>query len=318
MTEKGSARGPSPIQEIDSGLAYFRGKVVPLKEANINIATHALNYGTGCFEGIRAYWNEKEGQLFGLFMREHFERFLDSCSLLRIDPGLTVPELVDVTKDLLRQNAFRQDAYVRPLAFKASRVVKVGLSGLRDEVAIFVAPLGDYVSVGGLSLQVSTWHRIPDNAVPSRSKTTGSYVNGYLAADQAHRDGYDEALLLNQAGHVAEASGANLFIVRKGTLVTPPVTEDILEGLTRTSVFELAKAEGIPVLERPIDRSELFIADEAFLTGTAAQIAPVTMIDKRKVGSGSPGPISIRLQEIYFRAARGDDPKYRHWLTPVY
>lgn len=313
----GSA-GPSPTQEIQGGMAFFRGQIVPLAEANVSITTHALNYGTGCFEGIRAYWNEDREQLFVLKMRDHYRRFLNSCRLVRIECPYTLDELCDTTLQLLRQNHLREDVYIRPLAFKASQVIKVTLDGLRDEIAIFCAPMGNYVSVSGLSVQVSAWERISDNAVPSRAKTTGSYVNAALAVDQAKRDGYDDTILLNSEGHVAEASGANLFIVRGGRLVTPSVTEDILEGITRQAVRTLAARLGYEVQERTIDRTELYVCEEAFLVGTGAQVAPIVSVDRRPVGDGQVGPVVRALQEAYFRAVRGDDPECLDWLDPVY
>ncbi|MBX5477417.1 MAG: branched-chain amino acid transaminase [Clostridia bacterium] len=316
----GATRGwtASKKKEIEGGLAFWGGRIVPLSEANVNIATHALNYGTGCFEGIRAYWVEEAEQLYLLKLPEHYRRFMKSCALLRIECPYTVEELCAWTVRLLREGQVRHDAYVRPLGLKASRVIGVGLSGLRDEFGIFYAPLGNYVAMDGLRACVSPWQRISDNAVPSRSKTTGSYVNISLAVDQARRDGYDEAILLNAQGHVSEASGANIFLVRNGRLITPPVTEDILEGITREAVMDLATALGIPVEERVVDRTELYVADEIFLTGTAAQVAPVTSVDGRPVGDGRVGPISRRLQEAYLDAVRGRNPAYASWLTPVY
>lgn len=314
----GGAEGPSPLNEIEKGHAFWRGRIVPLEEATITIATHALHYGTGCFEGIRAYWNAERGQLYVLKMEAHYRRFHHSCSILRIACPYSMEELGEATLRLLRENDMRQDVYIRPIAFKAARVIKVGLSGLRDEVGIICAPMGDYADIGGIRVQVSSWQRINDNAMPSRSKTTGSYVNIALAVDDARRNGCDEALLLNSQGHVSEASGANLFVLRNGVLVTPPVTEDILEGITRDIVFDLAAEDGIRVVERPVDRTELYVADEMFLTGTGAQIAPVIEVDGRAVGTGAPGPVTLSLQQAFFRAVRGEDPRRAHWLTPVY
>lgn len=313
-----AAQGASPLEEIEPNIAFWRGRFMPLAEANVNLATHALQYGTGCFEGIRAYWNARQEQLYVLKMVEHYQRFLSSCRLLRIECPYGVEELAELTIRLLRENRARADMYIRPIAIKASRVIKVTLSGLRDEVGIFCVSMGDYVSTGGLHVQISAWQRISDNAVPSRSKTTGSYVNTALAYDQAYRDGYDDCLLLNGSGHVAEASGANFFIVRDGVLITPPVTEDILEGITRRCVMELAREMGRETIERPIDRTEVYTADEAFLCGTGVQVAPITRVDGRPLGGGTVGPFAKALQERYFRACRGEDPNHRDWLTPVY
>jgi branched-chain amino acid aminotransferase len=313
-----SAAGPSARQEIEGGVCYFQGQLRPLAEANVSIATHALNYGTGCFEGIRAYWSEADGQLYVLKGREHFDRLVRSARILRIELGVGADELLDIAVRMLRENGFRQDVYVRPLAFKAARIIKVALTGVRDEVAMFAVPMGDYVATTGLRVTVSNWQRIADNIIPSRAKVTGAYVNAALASDGAAQDGYDEAIMLGEDGHVAEASSANLFMVRDGVLVTPPVTADILEGITRLVVKELAADLGLALEERTIDRTELYVADELFLCGTGVQVAPVVEVDRRPVGAGVPGPVTGRLQEAYFRAVRGQERRYAHWLTPVY
>ena len=312
------AKGPSPLQEIDEGWAYLGGRFVPFAEAQVSLFTHALHYGTGCFEGIRAYWNEIRKDLFVLRMEDHYRRFRQSAAMLRIDDLGSAQELGEITIELLRRSNPRQDVYIRPIAFKASRVIKVGLSGLRNELAVLAVPMGDYVSTTGLSVQVSAWRRISDTAMPSRSKITGSYVNIALAVDEARQNGYDEALLLNDDGHLSEGSGSNVFVVRRGEVSTPPITADILEGITRDVAMALLRAKGLRVTERPIDRTELYVADEVFLTGTGAQIAPVTSVDRRPVGTGEIGPITRDLQETYFRAVRGDDGRYASWLTPVY
>jgi len=312
------ANGPSPLNEIEQGVAFFQGRIVPVAEAQVSVATHALHYGTGCFEGIRAYWSARNEQLYVLKMADHYRRFLASCRMIRIDCPYTVEDLERHTLALLRQGGFRQDVYLRPIAFKASKVIKVALSGLRDEVAILAVPMGDYADVRGVRAMVSAWQRISDNAIPARSKLTGSYINIALAVDDAKHKGFDEAILVGADGHVAEGTGSNVFIVRQGRLITPPVTADILEGITRTLIMALAAADGIPVEERAIDRTELYVADEIFLAGTGAQIAPVVDVDDRPVGTGRVGPITARLQEEYFRAVRGEDARYGDWLTPVY
>ncbi|HHY67846.1 MAG TPA: branched-chain amino acid transaminase [Alicyclobacillus sp.] len=313
-----SAQGPSPKQEISGGYCFFKGQIMPLADANLNISTHALNYGTGCFEGIRAYWNAEQEQLYMLKGLEHYQRLLRSCRILKIECPYSVEELIDWTVRVLQKNNYREDVYIRPLAFKASQVIKVTLSGLRDEIAIFTVPMGDYVKTEGLSVVVSNWLRVADNIIPSRAKVTGAYINPALASDAANADGYDEAIMLSTDGQVSEASSANLFVVRDGTLVTTPVTADILEGVTRRAVITLAKDLGIPYEVRNIDRTELYVADEMFLAGTGAQIAAITSVDRRPVGSGEVGPVTRRLQEVYFRALRGYDERYRDWLTPVY
>jgi branched-chain amino acid aminotransferase len=296
---------------------YHCGELVKLGNIRLSPATHALNYGTGVFEGIRAYWNEGRGTLQVLKLREHYERFEKSCRMLRIDLPHTVDELCEITLEILRRNAPREDTYIRPLAYKSAASVGVKLT-VEEELSIFTVPMGNYVELTGLRCCVSSWRRTPDTAIPARGKLTGSYINTALAVDEAQRGGYDDAIFLTQDGHVSEASAANIFLLRKGGLVTPPVTADILEGITRDAVMELAEKElGMPVMLRDVDRTELYVADEVFLTGTGYQIAPVVEIDGRKVGSGEMGPVAGRLQELYFEAARGDNPDYGHWTVAV-
>lgn len=301
----------------DAEWCYHNGELVRMGDVRLSPATHALNYGTGVFEGIRAYWSEERGTLQVLKLREHYERFERSCRMLRIDLPLSVDELCDITLEILRRNAPREDTYIRPLAYKAIESVGVNLKG-EDQLSIFTVPMGNYVELTGLKVCVSSWRRTPDTAIPARGKFTGSYINTALAVDEAHRAGYDDAIFLTQDGHVSEASAANIFLVRKGQLITPPVTADILEGITRDAVMELAGKEmEIPVIERDVDRTELYAADEVFLSGTGFQIAPVVEVDGRPVGTGSIGPVAERLQELYFRAARGEWEEYAGWTVPV-
>jgi branched-chain amino acid aminotransferase len=301
----------------DAEWSYHGGEFVKMGDIRLSPATNALNYGTGVFEGIRAYWNERRGTLQVLKLKEHYERFEKSCRMLRIDLPHTVAELCEITLEILRRNAPREDTYIRPLAYKAVESVGVKLA-VDDELSIFTVPMGNYVELTGLRCCVSSWRRTPDTAIPARGKFTGSYINTALAVDEAQRAGYDDAIFLTQDGHVSEASAANIFLMRKGGLVTPPVTADILEGITRDAVMELVENEfGMPVAKRDVDRTELYAADEVFLTGTGYQIAPVVEIDGREVGTGEMGPIASRLQELYFEAARGDNPAYDHWSVAV-
>ena len=301
-------------------MAYFRGQFVPMSEATVSVATHGLNYGTGCFEGIRAYWNETAGQLYVLKLREHYERFANSRRMLKIQERESVDALRDTTIELLRRQNFRQDVYVRPLAFKSSRTIKLTLSSLDDTLTIFAFPMGNYVDISaGLNVCVSSWRRVSGNAMPVRAKTTGVYVNSSLAIDDAAAAGFDETILLTEAGRVSEGSSCNLFLVRRGQLHTPCTADDILEGITRACVMEMAERDlGVRTCERGIDRTELYDADEVFLTGTGVQISPVTRIDGRRIGTGEPGPLTMELQRRYLRAVRGDDPAYASWCTPVY
>jgi branched-chain amino acid aminotransferase len=300
--------------------AFFKGQIVPIEQAQVSIMTHGLNYGTGCFEGIRAYWNQDDEQLYVFRLAEHYERMHRSCRILRIVLPYTVKELDEITLELLRREGYQQDAYIRPLAFKADELIGVRLHDLRDEFAIFAVPFGRYIEKEeGAHVCISAWRRLDDNEVPARAKVTGAYVNSALAKTDAVLSGYDEALVLTQSGHISEGSAENFFIVRNGHLITPPVTSNILEGITRDTIIELARQElGLETVERSIDRSEIYICDEAFLTGTGVQVAAITQVEHRPIGSGSIGPVVSRLREIYFDIVKGNNPKYRQWCTPVY
>lgn len=308
MTESGSQR-----------YAFFEGRVVPLEQAKVSVMTHALNYGTGVFEGIRGYWNEEKEELYVFRLPEHFARFLKNTRMVCIEVPYTLDELVTMTIDLLRMHDFHEDAYVRPLAYKSSEQIGVSMEGVADELTIFCSPYGNYVDIDrGLSVCVSSWKRSDDNAIPGRAKVTGNYANTALIKNEAVLNGYDEGIVLNYAGSVVEGSAENIFLVRDGALVTPSVADGILEGITRDTIIKLALDElGIPTVERAVSRTELYYADEMFMTGTGAQVAPVTSVDRRKVGNGEVGPISSHLQRMYFDVVKGRNPKYLDWLTPV-
>ncbi len=303
----------------ESGWAYQDGEFKPLADAHVSIATHALNYGTGVFEGIRAYWNATQEQLYVFRLREHFERMTDSTKILRIELPGDVDALCDITVELLRRNEFRTDVYVRPLAYKAARSIKVALQDLRSGFGMFAFPIGAYLPTSGLAAKTSTWRRVSDDVIPARGKLTGAYINTALAVDEAHDFDADEAIFLTRDGHVSEGGGANVFMVRDGVLITPPVSDDILEGITRDALLRLATEElGLVVQERQIDRTELFVADEMFFCGTGAQVAPCVTVDGRGVGDGKIGAISKRIGELYFAIAHGDDKRHAEWRTPVY
>lgn len=300
--------------------AFLEGRMVPLDEAKISIQTHAFLYGTAVFEGIRAYWVEDEEDLLIFRLKEHYERLLQSCRIIRIKPKYTVDELARITIDLLAKNNDREDVYIRPVFYKSAQKIGVELARIPDDFLVFSVPMGPYLDLEkGLKVKVSSWRHIQDNAIPMRAKVNGAYVNAALAKSEALDDGYDEAIFLTEDGHVSEGSAENIFIVRRGKLITTPVTADILEGITRDTVITLAtEALGLQVVERPIDRSELYIADEAFFVGTGAQVSPISEIDHRPIGDGSIGPISAQIQQLYFNVVKGKVQEYRHWCTPVH
>ena len=300
--------------------AFFEGEFVPIEKAKVSIMTHAFNYGTGCFEGIRAYWNEDEDQLLVFRMREHYERLHRSCNILHIELPYSVERLGELTIELLRKEGYRADAYIRPLAYKATEGIGVRLHDLDDEFAIFAVPFGKYIEKEeGAKVCVSSWHRISDNAVPARAKITGAYINSAFSKTEAMLNGFDEAIVLNPNGHVSEGSAENLFIVRQGKLITPSVTENILEGITRDTIIQIAREQfGLETMERPIDRTELYLAEEAFFCGTGVQVAAIVSIDHRPVGAGELGPIVKKLRDLYFDIVKGKVKQYRSWCTPVY
>lgn len=312
------ASGARPIER--QLVCWFEGDFVPLAEAKVGIMTHAFLYGTACFEGIRGYWNPEQGQLYGLKLLEHYQRLQRSARVLFMELPGTPQEMVELTVELLRRNTIREDAYVRPSVYKSTEAIGVRLHKLEHRFVVFSVPFGDYIdTTAGISAQTVSWRRNSDLSIPARAKIVGAYANSAFAKTEAQLNGHDEAIVLTLDGHASEGSAENLFVVRDGRLITPPVTDDILEGITRAALMELARGElGLETEVRSIDRSELYIADEVFLCGTGAQISPVTRIDHRPVGDGRVGPISGALKDHYFDAVRGRLPAYRHWLTPVY
>src|SRR6266516_3266489 len=308
-----------PVLSPDEGYAYFEGQIVPMSEAKVSVATHALHYGTACFEGIRGYWNEQQQQLYLLKLREHFERMADSWNVIRMKPKESIDDLYRITVELVKKHGYRQDLYVRPLAYKSSRTIKLTLSSLDDAIAIYTFPMGNYVDISaGLSVCTSSWRRANSNAMPVRAKVTGAYINSSLAVDDATAAGFDEAIMLTHGGTVSEGSSCNLFILRNGKLATPALSEDVLEGVTRNALIEMLRDDcAMVVEERRIDRTELYASDEIFLCGTGVQVSPVASVDRRPVGTGRPGPLSMKLQSAYLAACRGENEKYRSWVTPV-
>ena len=298
--------------------AYFKKQIMPLADAKIGIMTHAFNYGTGVFEGIRGNWNPDDETVYIFRMEEHLRRLIQSAKLVRIDVGHSIEEMTALIKQLVETSAIREDQYVRPLAYKSSEALGVRVHALDDDLLIFVAPFGPYLDAdAGIRCQTSSWRRVDDTSIPSRAKTTAAYMNSALAKTEAVENGFDEAIMLNADGHVAEGSGENIAIVRNGKIYTPSRADNVLEGITLSTIVELAEEMGIPVIERTLDRSELYVADEVFLTGTAAHVTPVLEVDRRTVGSGEIGPVTKELKETYFNLIYGRLPKYSKWLTPV-
>src|SRR5687768_846328 len=321
-TSQAPARAPAPAAsgapDVEDLTCYFEGQFVPMREAKVSIMTHAFMYGTATFEGIRAYWNADEGVLYGLKIREHVERLRQSCRILLMQDVPSVDELTGLIVETVRRNGFREDCYIRPSFYKSTRAIGVRLHDLEHELYIIALPFGNYIDTEkGVRLMTSSWRRNADEALPARGKIVGGYVNMAFQKSEAELNGYDEAVVLTANGHVNESSAANIYVVRDGVAITPPVNDDLLEGVTRKALMELLGNEGIPVQERSINRSELYVADEIFVCGTGVQISPVIEVDHRKVGAGTVGPISRLVRDRYFEAVRGRLPEYQHWLTPI-
>ncbi len=295
--------------------AFFEGKIVPLSEANINIATHAFLYGTAVFGGMRAYWNEEKKHLFIFRPYDHYRRLLHSARLLNMQTSYDEESLIQLTLDVLRMDDWHQDVYMRPTFYKADMGIGVRLHGIRDEFCMFTMAYEKYVhNDTDAHVTISSWRRIDDNMIPARGKVAGAYANSALIKSDAVQAGFDEALVLDSNGHVSEGSAMNIFMVRDGALITPPVTDNILEGITRRTIIELARNElEIPVVERSIDRTEVFIAEEMFMTGTAAEVTAITKVDYRPIGAGKMGPITTRLRGLYQDVIRARNPKYSGW-----
>jgi branched-chain amino acid aminotransferase len=304
----------------DDTVCWFEDAWTPLSEAKVSIMTHAFLYGTAVFEGVRAYWNEDDEQLYLLKAREHFERIVDSSKILMMDPHRSVDEMIELTLELLRRNQYREDCYVRATVYKSDEAIGVKLHGIESKLNLLSIPFGDYISVDEpISCGTVSWRRTGDLSIPSRGKITGSYVNPAFSKTEAALNGHEEAIVLTQDGKVSEGSAENLFMVRKGELVTPGVDSDILEGITRAGIIELAERElGLSCTVRPIDRSELYVAEEVFLCGTGGQVSGVASIDHRTIGDGGIGPVTRRIMDAYFDAVKGRNEAYKHWIIPVY
>lgn len=300
--------------------AYFQGKIVPIEDAKISVMTHALHYGTGAFGGLRAYWNEDEEQLYIFRPLDHFKRVLASGKLLLMDLPYTPESMLDILLELLRKENYRTNVYIRPLIYKSSTGIGVRLHDLEADLTMFALPFGSYIpNEEGSKVTFSSWRRIDDNSIPARGKITGAYANSALIKTDASLAGFDEALVLNEDGHIAEGSAENFFMLRNGEVITPPIYSNILEGITRRSVMQLLCEEiGLPVVERPIDRTEVFLADEAFFCGTGVQIVAIAEVDHRPIGTGTLGPVVKQLRSLYFDLVRGKLERYKDWCVPVY
>ncbi len=298
---------------------YLQKRIVPLEDARVNVMTHAFLYGTAVFEGVRGNWSDEREQVLLFRPREHFDRLKKSARIMHIDLPQSAEELVDITAQVVGRSALREDVYIRPIAYKSGEVIGPRLDGVDSDFMVFAIPFGNYLDLeAGIRCQTSTWRRVPDTSIPARAKVNGLYVNSALAKTEAIENGYDEAIMLNDDGHVSEGSGENLVMIRDGKLITPEVSDNVLEGITLQSVFTLAKDElGLEIVSRTVDRSELYIADEVFLTGTAAHLSAVTEVDRRAVGDGDVGPITRKLQALFFDVIRGRNLKYAGWLHGV-
>ena len=297
--------------------AFFKGQVVPISEAKVSVMTHALHYGTGVFEGIRGNWNEEKGAVFIFRLRDHYDRLLRGCRILMLDIPYTAEQLCDITVDLVERNEHREDIYIRPLAYKsAEKVANLKLQDLESDFTLITVPFGNYLGTDVLRCCTSSWRRTDDTMIPTRIKSSGNYVNSILAKTEATLAGFDEAIILNQNGKVCEGSGENVFAVTGGKLITPRLEDSSLPGITRETILQIAQSElGMEIEERGIDRSELYLCDEIFLTGTAAHLTPVVELDSRPIADGKPGPVAMRLQKMYFDIVFGRNPKFLHWCT---
>jgi branched-chain amino acid aminotransferase len=300
--------------------AYFNGSIIPYEDAKIGVLNHTFNYGTGAFAGVRGYWNQQDEELYLFLTKDHFKRLLNSAKLLRMEFDFSPEDLTKVTVELLQREGLRQDVYIRPIIYFRDETIGVRLHDLECGFTMAAIPFGKYVANDDdAHVTISSWRRVDDNMVPARGKITGAYINTALIKTDAKLAGFDEALVLNVDGHLSEGSAMNFFMMRDGVLITPPVTDNILEGITRRTTIELAREElGLDVVERSVDRTEIYLSDELFMTGTAAEVTAVTKVDHRPIGDGKMGPVATQMRKLYDDSVRGKMEKYRHWNTPVF
>jgi branched-chain amino acid aminotransferase len=309
----GATMVPGPI-------AWFEGGYVPVEDAKISILTHAFNYGTGLFEGIRGYYCAEEDNILIFRLHEHVDRIMRNSRILCMEIPETREKIAGICIELIRRSGFREGVYIRPIIYKSEHSLGPTVKDVQSSLCCYIIKLGDYCDIeSGLDVAVTSWRRLSDNAIPARAKTTGSYVNSSLAATEARQNGFQEAIFLREDGMVSEGSAMNIFMVLDGKLITTPPAADILVGITRNTVMQIAREQlGLEVVERPISRTELYVCDELFFCGTGAQVAPVRSVDRRILGGGHPGPITKKLQRLYFEVVRGRVEEYRGWCTPVY
>lgn len=295
---------------------WLDGSIISCDKAVVHVQAHALHYGYGIFEGLRAYVGDDNLYVFRL--REHMVRFHNSAKIIGLELPYSIAEIEEAILETIRANGFREDVYIRPVAFTSEPKIGLNPLGVKVSVAITVTPFGRYLKPEGIRVKVSSWRRIPNFSIPVMAKATGIYLNSIMALLEAKREGYDDALMLDWRGNVAEATGANVMLVRGRRIITPPLSASILEGITRDSIIRIARDSGIEVVEREVPRDELYVADELFVVGTAAEVTPVVEVDGKPVGDGKPGPITLMLKDVYMKVVRGHDGRYREWLTPVY
>ena len=294
--------------------AWFGGKCVPFADATLSVATHALHYGTGAFGGMRGLPNPDDPKEILLFRADrHARRLSQSARLLQTTLGEET--VMEVIRTFIQANRPRRPFYMRPFVYTSGLGISPRLHDVVTDFLVYGIEMGDYLSPDGVSCRISSWTRQEDRSLPLRGKISGAYITSSLAKTEAVKSGFDEALLLNSRGKVSEASGMNLFIVRDGNLITPGVDQDILEGITRASILELAPRMGIPVIERAVDKSELFVADEVFLSGTAARITPVRCVETTELPTSR--PVMEQLRDRITRITEGRDPEYEHWVTRI-
>ncbi|GBF51336.1 branched-chain amino acid aminotransferase [Leptospira ryugenii] len=300
-------------------LCYFEGKIIPTTEAKISIQTHAFQYGTSVFGGIRGYYNPKKKNLYVFRLFDHFNRLVNSAKMMQLNFKKSPEELVEITLDLIRKSHYHQNIYIRPIIYTSALQLSPRFHDVDVELAIYILKLDDYLDTeNGLRTIVSSWQRYSDNQIPSLAKSSGGYVNSALAKSEAVQAGMDEAIFLDANGYVSEGSAENIFLVRNGQLITPSLNSSILEGITRRTIIKLANDLKIPLVERNVLRSELYIADEIFFTGTGVQVAWVKEVDRRIVGDGNKGAITKKIQSLFFTIVRGEDDLYKDWLSSVY